>query len=215
MFADLWHKYFMANKPYKNKLILGIKTMTIQKITTEPTPLFTDEPVTIKKSVTVEKQATLSQPVEAVKASKPATKSDDKKTNTPGLVKPKPVKSVEKQATPVKIDETIHLPTVKSLRDEKAIVQLNHIYGQLNAGARPVFGQTRFTPIKAPHVTLSATKRDDAFFRAIKAVYGTKPFTQYEIGADTGNMARSLGMKRIELTGESDDLGHAYYRLVA
>lgn len=91
------------------------------------------------------------------------------------------------------------------------IVKLNAVFTSAYPG-RPVFGQRRFTPLNpAAHTPQSESARDTAFIKALRTVYGDKPFTQQNTGADTGNLQRALSLKLIAATGKNDDNGHPYY----
>lgn len=135
------------------------------------------------------------------KAVKPATvKATKAATVTTGSAKAVATALAEKLQAPV-----------KQLSDEKQA--LNKAFLAVLPTARPIF-QAKFKPLNLEaHKPTHATDRDTAFIKAIKSVYGNKPFTQQQSGADSGNLARAIALKLVTSAGELD--GKPAYKLAA
>jgi hypothetical protein len=103
--------------------------------------------------------------------------------------------------------------TVTPIADDKQ--QLAAAFRLAAPSLRNVF-QAKFTPLDlSKHTSAKPTDRDEAFIKAIRAVYGTKPFSHKQTGADTGNMARAIHIGYIKATGNTDANGDKLYSAVS
>lgn len=145
----------------------------------------------------------------AIAADKPKSKRDTRKAKQAAkafTAKAKPAKKAGKAKA-----EIAEAPTKKPLSDVKN--KLNKAFLEKLPAARPVF-QSKFKPLNlAGHTPQGASERDEAFLFAIKRVYGDKPFTQADSGADSGNLARAINLGRIKQAGKID--GAQAFKLVA
>lgn len=133
-------------------------------------------------------------------ASKLATKAITKKTTvTTGNAKA--VATSLKADAVNKAEAIIKAPI--ALSDDKQA--LNAAFLAKLPLARPIF-QRKFKPLNlAAHKPQFASERDYAFIHAIKTVYGDKPFTHKQSGADSGNLARAIALKLICEAGKNSD----------
>lgn len=101
-------------------------------------------------------------------------------------------------------------PVIKQavLSDDK--IALNAAFQAKMPTARPVF-QTKFKPLNlAAHKPQSCSDRDNAFISALRSVYGNKPFTHKQSGADSGNLARAINLKLVAQAGVDADNNTLY-----
>lgn len=113
-----------------------------------------------------------------------------------------PVKPVAKEAV---------VAAPKALSDVKQA--LNAAFMEKLPTARPIF-QAKFKPLNlAAHTPTHATDRDTAFVSALRKVYGSKPFTQADSGADSGCLARAVALKLVTIEGTVD--GKQSYKVAA
>lgn len=117
----------------------------------------------------------------------------------------KPVAKAVASAAPA----TVAAP--KALSDTKQA--LNKAFLAALPTARPIF-QAKYKPLNLEaHNPTHASERDSAFIKALRSVYGSKPFTQADSGADSGNLARAIKLNLV-LAGKLID-GVQSYTLAA
>lgn len=123
------------------------------------------------------------------------------KRNTNAAIKAKPAKQAKQAAT------------VTPITDDKTL--LAAAFKLAAPDLRNVF-QAKFTKLDlSKHTSAQSTPRDEAFIKAIRNVYGTKPFSHKQTGADTGNMARAIHIGYIKATGGKNADGDALYSAVS
>ena len=118
--------------------------------------------------------------------------------------------AIKIKAAPIAKPSVAVAPVIKQavLSDDK--IALNAAFQAKMPTARPVF-QTKFKPLNlAAHKPQSCSDRDNAFISALRSVYGNKPFTHKQSGADSGNLARAINLKLIAQAGVDADNNTLY-----